>query len=183
MNVACPGSPSSVYVSDDDRASADELFALHHPSLQRYLARLTGDADLAADVAQETFVRLLERTPRPEAVRPWLFRVATNLVRDAARKQSRHRVLAMDGRAPTAHGDPPPSPDHGLDRDRCRRLVREALDELSTKERTALLMREEGFRHREIAEAIGTTTGSVGTLLSRAIRKAARRLGEPKEAS
>jgi RNA polymerase sigma factor (sigma-70 family) len=61
-------------------------------------------------------------------------------------------------------------------------MVREALDELSAKERTALLMREEGFRHREIAEAIGTTTGSVGTLLSRAIRKAALRLGEPEEA-
>ena len=43
-------------------------------------------------------------------------------------------------------------------------------------ERIALLMREEGFVHREIAEAIGTTTGSVGTLLARAIAKAAARL-------
>jgi RNA polymerase sigma factor (sigma-70 family) len=181
MNVVCPGSPSWVFVSGDEQASADELFARYHPTLERYLARLTGDPDLAADVAQETFVRLLQRDPRPGAVRPWLFRVATNLVRDAARRSSRHRVLAMDGRAPTAHGDPPPAPDRGLDRDRYRRMVREALDELSTKERTALLMREEGFRHREIAEAIGTTTGSVGTLLSRAIRKAALRLGEPGE--
>jgi RNA polymerase sigma factor (sigma-70 family) len=182
MSVVCPDSPSSVSVSGDERASAAELFARYHVTLERYLARLTGDPDLAADVAQEAFVRLLERRPRPEAVRPWLFRVGTNLVRDAARRSTRHRVLGMDGRAPSAHGDPPPPPDTCVDRDRHRRMVREALDELSAKERTALLMREEGFRHREIAEAIGTTTGSVGTLLSRAIRKAALRLGEPEEA-
>jgi len=166
-----------------ERVAADELFARHHAPLERYLVRLTGDGDLAADLAQETFVRLLERSPPPEAVRPWLFRVATNLVRDAARRTSRHDTLNRDGRAPAAHGDPPPPPDQDVDRERCRRLVRRALDELSSKERTALLMREEGFRHREIAEALGTTTGSVGTLLSRAIRKAARRLGEPEEIS
>lgn len=163
-------------MSSDDRLAADELFARHHPPLKRYLARLTGDQDLAADVAQETFVRLLEHQPPPTAVRPWLFRVATNLVRDTGRRTRRHQVLALDGRAPAAHGDPPSAPDQHVDRERCRRLVRAALDELSPKERKALLMREEGFRHREIAEALGTTTGSVGTLLSRAIRKAADRL-------
>jgi RNA polymerase sigma factor (sigma-70 family) len=183
MSVVSPASLSSASVYGDEQASADDLFARYHPTLERYLARLTGDPDLAADVAQEAFLRLLDRNPRPEAVRPWLFRVATNLVRDAARRSTRHRTLALDGRAPSAHGDPPPPPDTGVDRDRCRRLVREALDQLSAKERTALLMREEGFRHREIAEAIGTTTGSVGTLLSRAIRKAAHRLGEPGEVS
>jgi RNA polymerase sigma factor (sigma-70 family) len=176
MSVACPGSRCSVSVSSVERAPAAELFALHHPPLERYLARLTGDRDLAADVAQEAFVRLLEREPPPEAVRPWLFRVATNLVRDTGRRTRRRQVLAMDGRAPAAHGDPPPAPDQHMDRDRCRRLVRTALDELTPKERKALLMREEGFRHREIAEALGTTTGSVGTLLSRAIRKASERL-------
>lgn len=176
-----PGYRSSGSVPGVERAVADELFARHHAPLERYLARLTGDGDLAADLAQETFVRLLERPAPPEAVRPWLFRVATNLVRDTARRTTRHDTLNRDGRAPAAHGDPPPAPDRGLDRERCRRLVRQALEELTTKERTALLMREEGFRHREIAEALGTTTGSVGTLLSRAIRKAARRLGEPEE--
>jgi RNA polymerase sigma factor (sigma-70 family) len=182
MSEAYPDSRFSVYASGADHGVADELFARHHEPLERYLARLTGDRDLAADLAQETFVRLLERPDPPAAVRPWLFRVATNLVRDAARRSSRRRTLVLDGRAPGAHGDPPPAPDRGPDRERARRLVREALEELSMKERTALLMREEGFRHREIAEALGTTTGSVGTLLSRAIRKAPRRLGPFEEA-
>jgi RNA polymerase sigma factor (sigma-70 family) len=169
-------------VSGDERGVPDRAFADHHPPLERYLARLTGDPDLAADVAQEAFLRLLEQEPPPTAVRPWLFRVATNLVRDSARHARRRQVLVLDGRAPSAHGDPPPAPDRGVDRDQARDLVRRALDGLSSKERRALLMREEGFRHREIADVLGTTTGSVGTLLSRAIRKAAHQLGEAREA-
>ncbi|NIP80412.1 MAG: sigma-70 family RNA polymerase sigma factor [Gemmatimonadetes bacterium] len=157
-------------------AAARAIFDRHHEPLYRYLARLTGDPDAAADAAQEAFVRLLEQDPPPDEPRPWLFRVATNVVRDSARKRKRHQVLAHEGRAARAHGDPPRSPDGMVDRETARRLVGEALTALSPKERQALLMREEGFKHREIAEALGTTTGSIGTLLRRAIHKAAGRL-------
>lgn len=154
----------------------EALFTRHHEPLYRYLARLTGDPELAADAAQEAFVRLLEQDPSPEEPRPWLFRVATNLVRDTARAAKRHRVLEMDGKARGAHGDRPSSPANVVDRETARRKTRAALDALSVKERQALLMREEGFKHREIAEALGTTTGSIGTLLRRALGKAAERL-------
>jgi RNA polymerase sigma factor (sigma-70 family) len=168
-------------VSGDDAGAVEALFARHHPPLERYLARLTGDPDLAADVAQEAFVRLLERPPDDHGVRPWLFRVATNLARDAARRKRTRGTLRFLGRAHLSHGDPPRAPDEAVDRVASRRLVTDALRALSTKERRALLMREEGFKHREIAAALGTTTGSVGTLLSRAIRKAADQLGVPVE--
>ena len=67
--------------------------------------------------------------------------------------------------------DPEPAAHEHVERSDRHRAVRAALDALSTKERTALLMREEGFSHREIAETVGTTTGSVGTLLVRALDK------------
>lgn len=149
------------------------MFARHHAPLLRYLARYTGDADVAADIAQESFVRLLEHRPDEEFVRPWLFRVATNLARDVSRTATRRRELVLHGRALLTHSDPPPSPDTVASRETARRAVGVALQALSDNERMALLMREEGFAHREIAEAIGTTTGSVGTLLARALRKAA----------
>ncbi len=158
-----------------------ELFGEHHASLERYLARLTGDPELAADAAQEAFVRLLARDGIPPAPGPWLFRVATNHVRDNARKRRRRGQLAFDGRAAGAHGDGAEAPDRGLARARAARRLRAALDALSPKERQALLMREEGFLHREIAEALDTTTGSVGTLLRRALEKAAAALGPPPE--
>lgn len=169
-------------MSSTDRSLEPEaLFAEHHAPLHRYLARLTGDPELAADAAQEAFVRLLEQEPPPEQPRPWLFRVARNVVRDTARASKRHRVLEMDGKARGAHGDRSRAPDRVVNREAARRQLRTALDALSEKERTALLMREEGFKHREIAEALGTTTGSIGTLLRRAIGKAAERLRTEEE--
>ena len=155
---------------------AARLFAEHHASLFRFLARMTGDPDAAEDAAQEAFVRLVERPPHPGDTRAWLFRVGINAARLAARTRGRRlRLLeASPGRAPVADGPQPP--DEALDTAEARRRVRAALDGLSERDRTILLMREEGFSHREIAEAVGTTTKSVGTLIARALQKLAHEL-------
>jgi RNA polymerase sigma factor (sigma-70 family) len=74
------------------------------------------------------------------------------------------------------HADPLPAADEEYDAaDRVRR-VHAALARLSTRDRTVLLMREEGFAHREIAEAVDTTTGSIGTIVARALDKLAAEL-------
>jgi RNA polymerase sigma factor (sigma-70 family) len=151
---------------------AQRLFDEHHQSLYRYLVRFSGDADLAADAVQEAFLKLVERPPPDHSfARAWLFKVATNVVLETERARSRRiRLLAAaPARVPVA--DPPPTPYELVESDEQRRLVTEALASLSAKERTALLMREEGFSHREIAEAVGTTTGSVGTLVARSLAR------------
>jgi RNA polymerase sigma factor (sigma-70 family) len=168
-------------VSGVETKGAAALFAEHAAPLRRYVARFTGDAALAEDIAQEAFVRLLEHGPADDIARAWLYRVATNLALDSTRTAARRRTLVRNGRALLAHADPPPPPERRVERDAARRAVADALAGLSEKERMALLMREEGFAHREIAEAVGTTTGSVGTLLARALRKAAARLGPVQE--
>lgn len=155
----------------------EELFERHQGELFRYVARFTGDPDLAEDVVQDVFVRLAERPPRDDGrMRGWLFRVATTIAIDAVRLARRRRALvdAQPGLVPM--GQPPPDPAAAVERDELRAKVRAALAELSEKERAVLLMREEGFAHREIAEAVGTTTGSVGTMIARALDKLARHL-------
>ena len=155
---------------------ATRLFEEHHPALFRYLVRLTGDADLAHDAAQEAFVRLISKPPRDEQPRAWLFTVATNVVRAAANSRKR-RLRLLEGsaaRAPT--GDAPLAPDDFTAARELGGRVRDALAGLNEKERTILLMREEGFTHREIADAIGTTTGSIGTMIARALDKLAAEL-------
>ena len=157
--------------------SLAELFERHHVELYRYAARFTGDADLAEDVVQDVFVRLAERPPaHQERVRGWLFRVATTVAVDAMRATRRRRGLALAWPDRLPMGDPPPDPAAAAERSELRRRVREALAGLSEKERAVLLMREEGFAHREIADAVGTTTKSVGTMIARALEKLARRL-------
>ena len=153
------------------------MFAQHHGAVYRYLARFTGDADLAADLAQETFVRLAEHPPPDhERLKGWLFTVATNLARDAMRTNRRRlRLLDRSGdRVPLA--DPPPDPAALAVRAEEVARVREALNALTERDRTMLLMREEGFTHQEIAAAAGTTTKSVGTMVARALNRLAEQL-------
>ncbi|NIP78943.1 MAG: sigma-70 family RNA polymerase sigma factor, partial [Gemmatimonadetes bacterium] len=120
----------------------DRLFERLYPALFRYLRRLTGDADAAEDAAQEAFVRLTEQSLPEDEARPWLFTVATNLIRDRARKADRHRRL--EPHVPRAQA--PDTPDVSTARRERIALVRQALDQLSERDQTMLLMREEGFK-------------------------------------
>lgn len=153
-----------------------ELFERHHEQLLRYLVRFTGDPDLAADAAQEAFVRLLRHEPAVGSERSWLFRVATNAARDTLRSRGRHQLLVLSASERLPLADPADPADAALLREADRRAVRAALAALRTRERAALLMRESGFSHAEIAQAIGTTTKSVGTLLARALARLEERL-------
>jgi RNA polymerase sigma factor (sigma-70 family) len=152
------------------------LFSEHNESLFRYLVRLGGDETAARDAVQHAFLRMLERPPSDESPKAWLYTVATNALRDWARTDRRRERILEEGpeRAPIA--DPPPPPDTGVDRERERARLRRALDELEERDRTIVLMREDGFSHREIALAVGTTTGSVGTMIARSLEKLARSL-------
>lgn len=155
----------------------DEIFARHHGELFRYASRYTGDADLAEDVVQDAFVRLAEKPPRDDTqLRAWLYRVTTTIAIDALRSTRRHLSLveSRPDRVPVPRAAADPA--EAVEREEVRIRVRQALSTLSDKERAVLLMREEGFAHREIAEAVGTTTGSVGTMYARALDKLAQRL-------
>lgn len=157
----------------------EELFREHHLSLFRFLSRMTGDPEFAKDMVQETFISIASK-PIPPGVsaRAWLFQVGQNLARSDLRKTGRRRAL-LDGRAHSVpRASPSPSPDVDAERAEVRTMVHAALDRLDEKERTILLMREEGFRHREIAAVVGTTTKSVGTMYARALSKLADRLDE-----
>lgn len=149
-------------------ATYEELFERHHTVLFRYVQRVTGDPQLAEDVTQEAFYRLVAEDGVPDDVRSWLFTVAMNEVRDRARTTSRRQELSS-GRELTPDG--PARPDEEFDRKSRIDAAREVLDALDERDRRMLLMREEGFKYKEIAEAVGVKTSSVGTLLSRALEK------------
>jgi len=146
------------------------LFNEAYPGLFRYCHRLTGDRDVAEDIAQEAFVRLWYRrvSGEPPALRSWLFKVATHLVRDRVRSSAnRRRLLEANPVLPAASE----SPERVTERAEAAERVREVLDGLDVREKILLLMREEGFSYREIADAVDVAPASVGTLLARALRK------------
>ena len=153
------------------------MFAEVYPGLLRYAHRLTADPDISEDVAQEAFARLVERDVEgnDQELKAWLFRVATNLIRDYERKTKRRRHLALTHLLPS---DDDPDSNERAERGERIRIVRGALASLDTRAKELLLMREEGFSHREIASATGVATGSVGKLLARARKKFAAELRE-----
>jgi RNA polymerase sigma-70 factor (ECF subfamily) len=148
----------------------DRLFNSYHQPLVRYLVRRLGDRDWAEEIAQETFVRAL-RQEKIVSERAWLFAVATNLVRDEARKDARRRrhleLLREQAKAEEAVEPEPTS----LERAQEAAMARRALDCLTERDREALLMREEGLDYNEIAAALELSVGSVGTTLARARRR------------
>jgi RNA polymerase sigma-70 factor (ECF subfamily) len=149
--------------------NVETLFRQYHAPLVRYLTRRLGDRDWAEEVAQETFVRALRQSNLSNE-RAWVFAVATNLVRDDARKDARRRrhLELLSAEAKAESGDEPPDE---LVRSEERALARKALEALSEKDREALLMKEEGLNYHEIAEALELSVASVGTTLSRARRR------------
>jgi RNA polymerase sigma-70 factor, ECF subfamily len=155
------------------RARFDELFGV----LFRLLDRLSGDAALASDIAQETLIRLYRRAAMPDDLRAWIVTVALNELRRTERRASRRRLLLALHRVVVPQPREQTRADDALVHDERRTLVRAALDALPPRDRAMLLLRAEGYSYREIAIALGMKEASVGTLLSRAKDAFARAIG------
>jgi RNA polymerase sigma-70 factor (ECF subfamily) len=146
--------------------------------LWAYLARVTGDRQLAEDLLQETFYRFLRAAATYDSEahrRNSLYRIATNLARDA-----RRRSLARAGSAPA--GDDIERLPSGQDAGTTERTTdfTRAMSRLKPRERAMLwLAYAEGASHREIADVLGLQPSSLKALLFRARRKLADLLGRP----
>ena len=146
------------------------LFDGHFDRLFRYMNRLSGDPDLAADVVQDAFVKLYQRGALPDTPGAWLVTVAMNLLRNAQTMRARRsRLLKVVPDAET-FADRPITPAHATESRELNRRVRTALDQMPERERQLLLLRSVGYSYREIAQALDLQEASVGTLLARAKR-------------
>jgi RNA polymerase sigma-70 factor (ECF subfamily) len=164
-----PAIAASTERSAQDSTAMDERqFQLLYDATARpihaYLIGVTGQRDIADDVLQETYFRFLQRHPAgmPAAeTRPYLFRIATNLLRDRWRTR-------QDAQWPEGFDQ-----SHSQDVD-TQLDMRRALKALKPRERELLwLAYVEGMSHQEIATATGLAALSIRPLLFRARRKAA----------
>jgi RNA polymerase sigma-70 factor (ECF subfamily) len=141
--------------------------------LWAYLRRLGGDGALADDVLQECYVKFLGHA-RPGSDererRAYLYRIATNLMRDRWR-QSRREILGLASFLGRWE-------ERGREADASLRMdLESAFERLQPRERAILwLAYVEGYDHREIAGIVGVKEGSVRVLLFRARKNAAREL-------
>ena len=144
-----------------------EAFDAHHHHLRRYLTSITRDPDVADDVAQEVYARLVREVGRsraPHDMPGWLLRVGRNLVIDRGRR--RQVDIKVRGRF-RENSVGPSAEDEYLLREDGLELDR-LLARLGSTDRTALKMAAQGYSGAEIAAALGISEGAVRTRLSRA---------------
>ena len=155
-------------------------FRENYKDLLRFLTRRTGDPERAADLAQDTYLRLAAASSTAGEIRnarAYVYRVAGNLAIDALRRE---RLIANDlAEAWTGEGvaDPAPSAEvRAIDRERLR-LLEQALDELPRNAREALLFsRVEGRSFAEIADRLGVSQSMVAKYIVQALRHCRDRL-------
>jgi RNA polymerase sigma-70 factor (ECF subfamily) len=169
-------------------AALNALMERHGERLFHYLVRCLQNEDEAADLAQETFVRVYQHHAKFDARQKfstWLYAIASNLVRDRYRWRSRHPQVSLDAKNEQisdgfrenlpAHG---PTPSQRLETEERADAVRGALAALPEDLRTPLILAEyEQRSHAEIGEMLGCTTKAVEMRIYRARQQLRESLG------
>ncbi len=180
----CPESPGRPIPEDDHcpdgaparavppcvRRAFDQLVEQYYPPMLRHLTRQTGDAELAADLTQETFLdawRDLERLADGRPAAPWLYRIArNNLLPHWRRRQpvSLDGLAAEDGAEPRAlrQADPTPACDE-------RALIAQVLADLSAPLQEALLLHcQQGLTSEEVGQVLAISGEAARKRIGRA---------------
>jgi RNA polymerase sigma-70 factor (ECF subfamily) len=172
---------------DDGGSAFESLLHRYEHDLFRYLRRYLGNAEMAEDVFQLTFLQVhLKRESFEDGrrFRPWLYAIATNQAIDAQRRNRRHRMVSLDhplgrdadssGLWQAIAGDETAADDASEDREAAE-WVRAAVDALPAPQKAVLLLvYHQGLKYREAADAIGLPVGTVKSRLHAAIRSLTR---------
>jgi RNA polymerase sigma factor (sigma-70 family) len=163
------------------RLEADQILGIYdrwQHDLRRFLLATCGDAELAEELLQATFSRLVERgqTARPESIRGWLFKVAHNELRLWRRRSATHaRWLGSGPAGPAA----PAVPWEEAIRGEEAAAVRRALADLPPEQRQVVEARiQHGQTFAAIAAELGLPLGTVLTRMRLALAKLRRSLAE-----
>jgi RNA polymerase sigma-70 factor (ECF subfamily) len=172
------------FATGDDSAFAD-LYRLAAPQVNRFLIRLSGDAALADDLTQDTFLRAHAARGGYEvgaSARPWLLAIARNTFLDSTRRAKVRRKsaeatkAAQDADPPVAAGET--QGDEALAAREMLEIVNRVLEKQSALVREAfILVRFEGLSMSEAAEVLGTTEAAVKVRAFRANEAVREALG------
>lgn len=153
-------------------AALNDLMERHAERIFQYLVRSLQNEEDAADLAQETFVRVYQNRTKfntDKRFSTWLYAIASNLVRDRYRWRGRHRQVSLDAeneatgsRFRESLPEQKPSPDEVAQAEERAETVRRAVAALPDKWRIPLVLAEyEEKSHAEIGEIIGCSAKAV----------------------
>ncbi len=162
------------------------LVRRYERELYGYLRRYLGDASLAEDVFQNTFLQVYVKSGQYEPgrpVRPWLYTIATNQAIDAMRRNGRHQALSLDQKWDDSGAGElqslidtlesrGPGPSDTAESSERREWVRASVDRLPDFLRQVLVLAYyQGLKYREIADILDIPVGTVKSRLHAALVK------------
>ncbi len=175
------------YRNDGERRAFETLVHRYERELFNYLRRYLGDAEMAEDAFQGTFLQVhlkCEYFEPGRKVRPWLYTVATNQAIDAKRRNRRHQAASLDrccrageqddegGSLMEFLGSEEPGPDAHIESAETGAQVHQAVSSLPESLKEVLtLVYYQGLKYREAAEVLEIPVGTVKSRLHAAIRK------------
>ena len=156
----------------DDRADLDDLYVRDMPDAVRLAALITGDPDLAQDIAHDAFLRSVGRfrhLRQPEAFEAYLRRAVVNACTSYFRRR-KVEVAYLRGQA--RHPAPVDEPDHGR-----RDELRAALSALPPRQRAAVVLRYYAdLSEQQAGEALGCSATAVRSMVARAMETLRERI-------
>jgi RNA polymerase sigma-70 factor (ECF subfamily) len=163
----------------------DAIMSEYIDRIYGFAYRMTGDAALAEDVAQDTFVKAWKAYGRFEEgrqVKPWLFAIAKNAAIDALRKRRDIPFAALsDDEGPAFEdtvADDAPLALESFERDEVAGALERAIQGLSPSSRAVVLMRDrEDMTFEEMGEALGEPMNTVKSRYRRALEALRKELG------
>lgn len=153
-----------------DPEAFEEVYARHAEMVFGLALRMSGDREEAADLTQETFLRVhrhLGRFGGRSSLKTWIYRITVNCCRSRLRRRSRRRVespLDQVGELTDQRSGPE---DRAVEAELGRRLVA-AIGELPLVFREAVVLRDvQGLSYAEIGEILGVRVGTVRSRIAR----------------
>jgi RNA polymerase sigma-70 factor (ECF subfamily) len=159
-----------------DVESFNALVRLYEGRVYNLCYRMLGDAESAADAAQDTFLSAYRnlRSFRGGSLRSWLLRIATNTCYDTLRARKRRPAVSLDAAdeddqsSPLQLPDSSETPDEFALRRELAGAIQRGLDTLPEDQRAVLILSDiEGLSYEEIAQVTGANLGTVKSRLSR----------------
>jgi len=152
-----------------DKEAYSDLYNLHAQAIYRFVYFRVGSKEIAEDVMQETFLKLIDVVDmvRMTNVRAYLYRIARNLVTDSYRSKSKQETVALDAAYDIESVQGPGVIEAGVD----LLILGDALKDLRADWREIVILRHvESLSHKEIAQIIGRTSTYVRVNLHRATK-------------
>jgi len=153
---------------DEAYRFVEDLFTKHQHEIYAYLVRMLRDPELAADLAQDAFVKAYkayDSLQKPENARAWLYQIAHRVALDDLRRKRIIRFIPLVGEARTTT----PSAEHMVMEARLSGDLQRALEKIPERQRSALLLAElHDMTGMELAAALGVSHVAARALLTRA---------------